>query len=208
MSDYADLETVKSPNMLDIDGSQHDARLDALNASLSRAFEHKVRRRFGNPEADRTVVIPAGAWIPSYVRTWTAYPSLYLDTPLRSLTSLLAGPTWDGDSWENGTTLTITDYRLVVGEDGLTRKIEWLNGLAYPGPWVISGQWADQPDGTVPDDVVEALNVLVAGMFRKDKAEDGEVSGPEGFKFRPANPWNDERVKQAIERYALRSLPV
>lgn len=199
MADYADLAIVKSANMLDITGSEHDTRLAALNAALSRAFEQRVGRTFGTAVADEQRVIWGDGG---------GFRTLLIPAGLRSVASIVEDAEWDGAAWTGGTTLDAADYRAVVGTNGIAYQVARLSGGGWAGPYLVTGQWADQPDGTVPADVAEALNVLVAGTFRRDKAQDGEVTGPEGFNFKPANPWNDERVKQAIARYALAMVTV
>jgi hypothetical protein len=192
MSDYADLDTVR--HRLDIEGDEEDANLAVLNAALSRAFEAKVGRRFGDGEPDvaRIVCVERG------------YQRLILPWPIRAVTTIAEDPVWEGSVWTGGTVLEIADYRLMTGTNGLAYQVERIDGGGWFGPYLITGQWADTPDGSVPDDVVEAVTVLVVGSFRKDQTGDGETSGPEGFSFKPANPWNDERVKAAIATHAIR----
>lgn len=199
MADYADIAEAK--RRLDITGTSQDATLAALNAALSRTFEQKLgSRTFADePIADvEKVVYGDGRW----------YTTLLLPQGLRSLTSIVEGAEWNGSDWAGGTTLAASEYRVLFGENGLALQIERVTGGTWVGPYLVTGQWADQPDGTIPADVVEAVTVLVVGTFRRDRTQDGEVSGPEGFSFRPSDPWKDPRVVTALQRYSVARVAV
>ena len=202
MADLADIDTVKT--ILEITGTTHDARLALLNEVVSRELEAVLGLRsgsaWGTVEADYAVtMLPPGT-----------SDTLILPRPVRSVTSI----TVDGTALVAG-----TDYEL-GGERGAfygalyrrpTATSGWLmtgwpsgySSLWY-GEVVITGQWADQGQATVDPLIIEAANVLVAGYFRKDGAQDGEVSGPDGLTYRPGNPWNDARVKRLLELYGVR----
>lgn len=179
MVDYADLARVQT--ILGTTTEPDAATFAALNAVASRELERACGvESFGTAAADQAV---------------TLYPTagsdvLVLDRPVRSVTSLTVNDT------------VITAYRLIwrTGQ-GSYLGITTTDGTLWGGTVAITGQWGDMPGGEALDEVIEATSILVAGYYRKDRASDGEVSGPEGFTFRPSNPWNDERVKRTVQRY-------
>lgn len=192
MAEYADLERVRS--ILDATSEPDEATFDVLNVVVSRELERACHvTGFGEAgeETSQTITLP-GSWSYGCVGS----PYLALPSPVRSVTEVTIAD------------VPITDYRLTWREpDGRAWGLEALGNTVWDGEITISGQWAVNAGGDLPGaptlaDVTEAASVLLAGYVRKDRAADGEVSGPEGLTFRPANAWNDERVKRLLSHYA------
>lgn len=187
MAEYGDLDTIKV--MLDIDSGDTslDERLTQLNVvasqELSDACGHDVA--WGEAVADVAITYtPDGLW-----------SKLVLSKPIRSVTTIEI----DGDLVDE------EDYSLIFPEgNGLYWGIA-SEAITWYGEVVITGQWGGMPTGDVddpvPPDVVEAVNILVAGYFRRDQTSEGQVTGPERFTFIPTNPWLDQRVVRTVSRY-------
>lgn len=202
MADYGDVTTIKS--ILEIIGTTHDARLALLNEVVSRELEAVLGLRAGSA---------FGTAETAYARTFLppgTSDMLVLTPPVRAITSI----TVDGQTLTAG-----TDYQLVQPIGSAWAAIYRLGGAsvgwaainadgylstAWTGTVVVTGQWADQGQAAVDPLIIEAANIIVAGYFRKDGAQDGEVSGPDGLTYRPGNPWNDSRVKRLLELYGVR----
>lgn len=192
MTEYADLARVRA--ILDSTSEPDEATFDVLNVVVSRELERACHvTGFGDAGEETSVTIRLpGSWALGCVGS----PYLALPSPLRSLTEV----TIDG--------IVTSDVALVwVEPDGRAWGLEAIGAFAWEGEIVITGGWAVQPGGDLPGaptlaDVTEAASVVLAGYVRKDRAADGEVSGPEGLTFRPGNAWNDERVKRLLSHYA------
>lgn len=186
-SGYGNIDTIKL--MLDIEAGDttYDDRLAQLNVVASQELADACGPgvSWGAAGADVEITYtPTGTW-----------SVLVLQKPIVSITSI----TIDGDLADPA------DYSLVYPEpNGLYWGIKSDN-LIWHKEVAITGQWGGQPLGAtiddVPADVVEAVNVLVAGYQRRDQTSEGQVTGPERFTFVPPNPWTDQRVVRVLDRY-------
>lgn len=196
MSAYATVSRVKS--ILESEIEPDLDLFDALNQTASNELDAACRvRGFGTDPTARTLVFSvSGDYVSSPFPQ--RYPSIVLDPPAMSVSAVTV----------NAVPLAAATYRLVWPSfdryGGLARTAAW----AWGGEVAITGDFADLPPGPVPPEIVEAASVLVAGYLRRDRMPAGDISGPEGLTFRPSNPWSDERVKRAIARFRLPSLPV
>lgn len=187
---YADLTTVKQ--MLGLTGTSADARLTLLDDAVSALLDDVLGRTYGAgaATAETRVVFYAGT-----------SDLLALPQPLRSLTTIAYGGTWDGSAWDGEDTLTSDEYELRTD----TRGDIWGIRLHASGAveYRITGVWADQVQ-PVPDAIAEAAAVLVAGHYKRDEAgPSGNIIGPDEMPITPSNPWQDERVKRAIHAYRV-----
>jgi hypothetical protein len=194
MPAYADLPTIKVMLNIDTANIGADARLDALNTSLSDLMDRELGRSFvddGVPVIETRTVRHSGS-----------SPVLMLPRPIASVTGIVYGGSWDGTAWIDSTVLESDSYRLrAVDRYGFAWGIDLAVGWA--NAYRITGAWADQ-NGAVPTPVTEALNVLVARHYKIDEAgPSGTVVGPDEFSVRPDSPWSDKRVVKAIDQYRL-----
>jgi hypothetical protein len=187
MAQYGDLGTIKAQLDIESSDTSHDARLTQLNVVASQEFADACGQLmgWGLAGADVSVNYTADGF-------WSVIP---LPKPIWSVTTIML----------NDNLVAPEQYALVYPEgNGLYWGIESASVL-WSGKVVITGQWGGMPTGVdetdIPLDVVEAVNVLVAGYFRRDQTSEGQVSGPERFTFVPPNPWTDMRVIMAIQRY-------
>lgn len=213
MAGYADLTAVRAIVGLADDDTAATARLEALNAALTAIFESKVGRTWSDdaPTA-RTVAVPARFGAQPYGASPYPFAVLPLPQPgIRSLVSLKTGPTWDGSAWTGGTDVDLAGVVPIwptLRGDYLGLQIgttwPWTTGTWWGGCWtgtvLVEAIWADQLQ-TVPDEVVEALNFLVAEEFKQERASPESLIGPDGLSVRTRNPWNFERVKAVIDKY-------
>lgn len=197
MAAYADLPTVKA--MLNITGMDADDRLDALNTALSGLLDEAMGRGFGTAATAETREVTLAS----------ASPRLISSTGIRTVTAIETGGEWDGTTWQDGDLAATTDYRLtLLDHSGLYWGIDHLAG-SWSGTVRVTGTWGDQPEALVPDDVVEAANVLVATAYKRDEAgANGDQIGPDMMPVTPRNGWKDERVMRAIDRHRVVRLVV
>lgn len=187
MAEYGDLDTIKTMLDIELADTSHDARLAQLNVVVSQELADAcgLDVSWGEAVADVSVTYtPDGLW-----------SNLVLSKPIRSVTLIEI----DGEA------VDVDNYSLIYPEGnglywGITSDV-----ISWYGEVVITGQWGGMPTGAVddpiPPDVVEAVNTIVVGYFRRDQASEGQVTGPERFTFVPTNPWIDQRVVRTIARY-------
>ena len=210
MAGYADLDAVKYQlrvNDTDELDAQQIARIEQLDDSLSRVFDAKVGRTWG---AGATVTRSFEASIVSNV--------IVLLTPVRSVSAITAGGTWDGTTWIEPDEIEI-DRWILSGQDAQgnfhqIKAMAWavwpgsLSGVNWTGPVHVTGVWADDPGGAVPADVRDALTWLVIHHFREEFASPAGQIGPDGMIVQTRNPWTYERVAQAIKTHRVQKVPV
>lgn len=182
-----------------------------LENALCDVFDHKVGTSFGVAAVaeTRTVVVGDGrdsTFFRGFVYAYIVplvYSPIISDFPIRSVTGITTGGTWDGAEWTDTTALSPDEYRLTyTTRDGVSYGIERVTGY-WLGTVHITGTWSDQPTEDVPDDVCQTLTELtVKEWHRRHASPSGEV-GPEGLSVRPGNPWNLEYVKSTIDRYTV-----
>lgn len=185
--------------------------LVALENALCDTFDAKVGTSFGAaPVAEtRTVGVINGAgadWLAVPVAwtslAWPASPRLILDIPLRSLTAIETGGTWDGAAWVDGTTLTADQYRLTNTTAQGSYAID-LTGGTWGGVVRITGVWGDQSVTTVPADVAEALTFITGDEWLIRNSSPMNQVGPEGFGIGTRNAWTFATVTATIERHRV-----
>ena len=192
---YGDLTAIKQ--MLAATGTTWDTadttRLERLNDAVSLLLEDKLGRRFGTGATTKAVV----------VESYGVSDLLVLPKPVRSVTSIVVGHTWNGTIWTGGTTLTTNAYRLrYVDANGYAWAILRTSTDAWAGPVVVTGSWADDDDDfLVPADVQYAVNYLVAERFKIENAGPAGFSGPDGAVVPIRDPWKDPMVKGVLEKY-------
>lgn len=196
---YADLDQVK--RILNISGTDDDARLASLDAVASQELDEALGlaagSAFGVADSDLSrTFYPAGD-----------SPLLYLTPAIRSITSV----TEDGIALAAGTDYLLSDqrgavsgalYRVGIGPGwGPVINRNDAAPLAWGATVVVTGQWADQGTAAVDPAVTEAATILVTGYVRRDQSPDGITAGPDGFTYRPGDPWQDPRIQRLLKRY-------
>lgn len=205
---YANEDDVLALLDLTTESDEYDA-LVRLENGLADVFDHKVGTTFGTePVAEmRTIGIQpiVATWTPHGVtwhRDWTDSHRLILDIPLRSVTSIVTDGTWNGTTWDDGTTLTADEYRLTNATNQGYYAIDLTAGT-WSGVVRITGIWADQVALDVPDDVRQAMTFLTVNEWHTDHASPAGFIGPDGLTITPRNPWAFEKVKAAIDRHSV-----
>jgi hypothetical protein len=213
---YANEDDVLALLDLDSGSDEYDA-LVRLENGLADMFDHKVGTAFGTaPVAElRSVAVlhGGGGWFyPEYygLPIWSTSPASYrliIDTPIRSVTGIVTGGTWNGTTWDDGTTLTADEYRLTNHTNQGYYAIDLTAGT-WSGVVRITGIWADQVALDVPDDVRQAMTFLTVNEWHTDHASPAGYIGPDGIMVSPRNPWAFEKVKAAIDRHTVVGLLV
>jgi hypothetical protein len=178
------------------------ARVVALEEGLALTLDEKLGTSFGvAPVAEtRTVAAPPSRGLYEWTSSSDA-SRLILTTPVRSITGIETGGSWNGTAWINGATMTVDQYRLTHRDRyGLYYAIESVFG-SWNGVVRITGVWADQPTAAVPADVREAMTFVTAETYRMQHASPADEIGPDGLAVRPRNPWAYEQVKGVVSRY-------
>lgn len=186
-------------------------RLVRLENGLCDVFDHKTGTSFGTaPVAETRTVLDrsTGPWHwfgipPRYMLgTVDTHNRLILSTPLRSLTGIETGGTWDGAAWVDGTALTADEYRLTNATEQGSYAIDLMAGV-WGGVVRITGIWGDQVTASVPDDVREAVNILLVKQARRANSSESDVMGPDGMPVPTPHGWSDPLVKSAIDRHTV-----
>jgi len=201
---YSDLESAKVQLKL-ADSNADDADsivlLGAIDKEISRLIELKTGRRWGGAATPSTRSVPRRGAVPSDI--------LPLPWPLRSITSLSVTGSW-------AETLTLStaandggNYVLWnVTREGDAHALRRIDGGSWPYGVSdirisVTGVWSDEASGTtVPDEIVAAATFVTVETYnQRQSSPTGEV-GPDGFMFRPRNPWNFAVVTEAIAKYS------
>ena len=193
MASYADLARARRLLQILPEQTEHDDDLARLDASLTRQLTTKLGRAWFDGltgPTTRMLDVDAGHC------TWLRLPA-----PIRVL-----GPVETTGGAVEGVTL---DYwTATVAPDGV-REYTSLNTrppIAYPSVGVTA-TWADQLLTPVPDEIVEAVTLLVVGFWRRDEGGvvgSGEVEiGIDGQGGQIRDPWGDPRVRQTVKAWTL-----
>lgn len=199
MPAYADLDSVRRILQLEDawepEADDANARLTALNAALSAAFDAKCGRTFGTGGTAAT----RDVWAPDP-------PSDTLPLPgagIVSLSGVTVDPSWTGAAWVGGYALPAAEV-LPTMQDvtgaylALRRPLGW----RWTGLVRVTAVWRDSTGGP-PADVVEALNFLVAEEYKAERASPESMTGPDGMSIPTRNPWKFERVRAVIDAYRV-----
>ncbi len=173
--------------------ANHNARLDALNVTISLLMDEALGRTFGATAADQTVLF------------WAKDSDvLVLPRPIRTITSVTVGGTVAGSTMTGGTvyntslwTPSITDPSGQIYAIRLLSGGWWGDGM----PVQIVGQWAAvDNDAEPPDDLIYAVNYLVVESFKR---ENTSVVTDDGVVVPRRDPWDDPIVKRVIDKYSV-----
>jgi hypothetical protein len=210
---YGDLDKVKRmlrPAEQVSYGADLDERLTDIQQVISVAIEERTGRVFGGtaPVAPTTRLFYA-----------SGNTVLVLDPPARTVTEIRTGGLVEGVVVSGSTVLDAAYYAPTLGDErGLIYGLRlmapvfgWSWGLSdrwgnAVAPVEVTGTWADQGDGTVPDDITYIANYLMAAKYRRDRTSATAEIGPDGSVSAVADPWKDETVKTIIKRYSLNQM--
>ena len=169
-----------------------DADLARLDASMTRQLTAKIGRAWFDGQGATTRMLDVDA---GYC-TWLRLPA-----PIRVL-----GPVETTAGAVEGVTLDF--WTATVAPDGV-REYTSLNTrppIAYPMVGVTA-QWADALPTPIPDDIVEAVTILVVGFHQRDEngiVGSGEVEiGIDGQGGQVRDPWGDPRVRATVKTWTL-----
>jgi hypothetical protein len=206
---YANEEDVLAMLMLEDSSDEYDG-LVRLENGLCDVFDHKIGTSFGTTPVAETRSVNAGSIANMslyWPTTWSAFwvygsTRLLLDTPVRSVTGITTGGTWNGTAWVDGDTVLTADYRLTNHTSQGYYAIDHEAGT-WDGVVRITGIWADQVTATVPDDVTQALTeITVKEWHRRHASPAGEI-GPDGISITPGNPWTLSYIRETIDKYTV-----
>lgn len=226
---YAEPETVYrlleiDPNTADPDVLQD---LENLEQGIALAIDEATNRTFGTAAAQETrdlayardtsawyydrVVLDNGLifFTDTLFRVDGGLPVPYVSPyGMRNVTAVAIDGTWNGTSWDDETTYTSDEWRLVfVRTDG------WAHGIQTPrtdyGSLRVTAEWEDRSSSaTVPADIREAATFILADEWRtRYSSPNGEI-GPPGLTTYLRNVWEHPSVKLALQRNTFRQLVV
>lgn len=194
MVTYADESKVMAELNIDpLTETDRATKISDLNKLLSRGFDEQCQRTFG------------GGVVTPETRETSAYGTeiLTLSWAAITITSVAIGGEWDGSGWTGETVLAAYDWRpWHVDRDHRIWGLRRMGGT-WNSEVRITGVWADNPGGVVPDDVVALLTNLVVNhdlLFRTSAAG---MEGPDENGIRPMNPWSLQISKLVIAKYRL-----
>lgn len=185
---------------LRIEDSDTDAieQVVRLENGLAEMFDGKVGRSFGEtvPPVTREV-------------RGLSCEVLVIGEGIRSITGIEVDGAWNGTAWTDGVTLGTDAWRVWAhAPDGVIYAIERLGGPYWQHTVRITGVWADQPDGSVPADVREAMTTLTVKEYRRRTSSPSEQIGPDGLMIPAPSGWNDPTVQATIEHHIVTRLLV
>jgi hypothetical protein len=185
-------------NLVDDDASSTAERIAALNATVSLIVEDELGRSFGATSTDTTVLF------------WGADDDvLLLPRPLRAITTVTVGGTVTGATMTGGTVYSTSLWTpSIVDGDGLIYALRLLSGGWWGAgtPVTITGQWAaTDADALVPDDLVYAVDYLVAEHFKIEQASPAGFTGPDGATVPIRNPWKADVWLKVKAKYNVSS---
>jgi hypothetical protein len=196
--DYGDMVMIK--RMLAATGTSYDAntdaRLAALNTSISRLLEDVLGRTFGTappPEGTTRLVYGKGTSM------------LILPTPAWLVASVSVGGAVESDVMTGGTMLGAGAW--VVGIEDPSGQISGLlhaSGFwGWGEPINVTAYWADRDSDTdVPVEIVAAVNKLVVDTY---KGENVPIVTDDGIVVPRRDPWADPFVARVITHYKISS---
>lgn len=127
---------------------------------------------------------------------------------MRNVTAVVIDGTWNGTSWDDETTYTSDEWRLVfIRNDG------WAHGIQTPRTDYrslrVTAEWENRSSSAiVPDDIREAATFILADSWRtRHSSPNGEI-GPPGLTTYLRNVWEMPEVKLAIQNHTFRQLVV
>lgn len=211
---YADEDAVLAQLSLDAGNPDHAAsiaRVEDIEEGLCLAMDDRLGTSFGAaPVAEERSVMATLAVVPAWMTIYydalspsgSPSPRLVLHVPLRSVTSIATGGTWNGTGWDDGETLAAADYRLVNETSQGYYAIDLVTGT-WSGVVRITGIWGDQVTAGVPADIREALTLLTIRDYLRLNATPNDVVGPDGSIVTLPTAWTDPKVQAAIRRNQL-----
>jgi hypothetical protein len=172
-----------------------DARIAELQTLASAIIEERTGAVFLAAPATPT---PETV----YVETDTPSAKLYLPKGVAVLTTLVANASWDGAAWSGGTIIPNADYRLAgFDRSGVYRTVLGVTGL-WDGGYALTGTWEDQVVG-VPDDITAIANLVIAELFKKEKASPAGFLGPDGAAVPIRDVFKQTEVKLVIDAHRV-----
>lgn len=207
---YANEDDVLALLQMDDSADEYDSVV-RLENGLCDVVDHTIGTSFGTtPTAEtRTVYIATTTTYPTlgfpydYSYAYASWsPRLVLSVPLRSLTSIVTGGTWDGSAWDDGVTLETSDYLLTNRTEQGYYGIDRIGG-SWGGIIHVTGVWGDQTTLTVPDDLAQALTELTVKEWHRRHASPAGEIGPGDLIITPGNPWNLEYIKATLDKYTV-----
>lgn len=175
-------------------GTDETARITALLPVASLAIDHATGATFASssPSATARDVEGEGGRL------------LFLPTGVRTVSSVVEAPAWDGSAWTGGVTLTASQYRLTSQvANGAYRTLTrtdggWSCGLRY----VVTAVWEDTYD-TIPADITYIANFVAAEIFKAQQASPSGLLGPEGALVPIRKALEIDEVKKVIAFYRV-----
>lgn len=204
---YGSLATVKGmlqPTTTTVWTADQDAQLAGIQASVSGAIEAELGRTFGAPVTDTTQTFAAGD-----------DGVLVFDRPARAITSVTVGGSVAGGIVSGGTPYDPSTWAPYPADPvkGLIYGIRlqsggWWGVSDEAGrpltPVVIVADFADSDDdATVPADVTDLANFLIAETFKSRGASPAGFTGPDGSVVPIRNPWTDPLVTRILDAYRI-----
>lgn len=173
--------------------ADQEARITALLSLASAYVEEQTGAQFGVSTAE-TIAVDSSL---------DDGEMLWLPKGIRSVSSIIESPTWNGTTWTGGTTIATSSYRLTskVDSQSIYRTITRTDG-SWSGLCVITGVWEDQYP-TVPDDITWVVNNVVVELFKKQQASPAGQVGPDGSVIPLRNVFAQTEVQAVIYKYLV-----
>lgn len=190
---YANLDYVKRKLLMT--GAVNDPDLAVLDVALSALFDEATGRTFVAAAVEETITVEAPG----------VSSVLVLPKPVRSISAIETGGTWNGLLWQDATLIAADAERLIYGSD---EQGYWaVRGVStWSGPVRVTGVFADiTVAALMPPDVIYAVTYAVIRQWRREFAgNDGQI-GPDGLAVTvgeaTANPiWKETVAKYRVPR--------
>ena len=204
MAGYADLESAKVQVRLaddNPDDADNIVLLAAIDEEISRTIELKTGRMWGGTATPSARTVAQHAANPSDLLT--------LPSPLRSVSSVVITGNWPDTMTLSTIAGDAGNYVLAnITREGDAHALKRIDGGAWPYGLrdiriVVTGVWSDEASGiTAPQEIIDAATFVTVETYRQRMSSPTGEIGPDGFMFRPRNPWNFAVVTEAIGKYS------
>lgn len=192
MALYGSVDAVKQMLRADVASvfnADAEARLAALQLAVSAFIEHETGRVFGGTAMGEAI----GVWARGVSHL------LLLPKAVREVSSVVLSPVLTATGFAGGTTLDRPHWGATfVTATGEASALIRFDGVPWPELTVVTGTWEDARGGTVPPDITNIANLIIAEAYKREQASPNGAIGPDGSVIPLRNWLRDPLVDRTL----------